>query len=217
MKKLLFFLLILMTACAPLAEDAPPAPTTLEPVSVPESVSTAETASDAGDSPLIPDDTNIDVLANLPEPVCDTGLTPENMEGPYFTPGSPETAILYQEGMDGVKLILAGFVVNEDCLPIPNVKIDFWQADANGNYDNEGYTLRGHQFSDNKGRYYLETVFPGEYASRPIEHIHVKVTSPGGQTLTTQLYFPAQPIENLTVQLEDRGDHYLAFFNFVMR
>lgn len=212
MKKLLFLLLILSTACAPIGQTVSPVPSTLEPVSTQETGS----VSDGSDLSGVPNETNIDLLANLPEPVCDSGLTPANQEGPYFTEGSPETSILYQDGMDGIKLILAGFVVNADCLPIPNAKIDFWQADANGTYDNEGYTLRGHQFSDNKGRYLLETVFPGEYASRPIEHIHVKVTPPNGQTLTTQLYFPAQPVENLTVRLEDRGDHYLAIFNFIV-
>jgi len=201
MKKLLISLLIFVTACAPVGQGTVPVPSTLEPVSAQEAIPTPETDSNSGTSSLsdIPDASNVDVLANLPEPTCDSGLTPANQEGPYFTAGSPETSILYQDNMDGIKLIVAGYVLNADCLPIPNAKLDFWQADANGNYDNEGYTLRGHQFSDNKGRYYLETVFPGEYASRPIEHIHVKVTPPNGQTLTTQLYFPAQPIENLTV------------------
>jgi len=204
MKKTLFVVLILLTACSPVAKGTVPVPSDPE--------------ADSGTSSLsnIPDDTTVDVLANLPEPVCESMPTPEDQEGPYFKAGSPETSTLYQQGMEGKKLILAGFVVNKDCLPIPNTLLDFWQADSKGNYDNDGYTLRGHQLSDNKGRYLLETIFPGKYASRPIEHIHVKVQPPNGQILTTQLYFPAQPVENLTVQLEDRGDHYLAIFNFVM-
>lgn len=160
---------------------------------------------------------NVDILANLPAVDCQSGLTPANQEGPYFKEGSPETTSLFVDGTQGTRLILAGQVLNQDCLPIPGVKIDFWQTNAKGEYDNTGYTFRGHQFTDNKGRYYLDTVLPGLYASRPIEHIHVKVTSPSGEVLTTQLYFPGQPVDGLTVQLEDYGDYQLGIFNFVVK
>jgi len=180
-----------------------------EPASSPKAVEVTQALSEP--------ESNVDILANLPAVSCDTGLTPEDQEGPYFKAGSPEDAQLFTDEMGGKKLILAGQVLNADCLPIPHVLIDFWQADANGEYDNTGYTLRGHQYSDNKGRYYLETVFPGIYSSRPIRHIHVKVTSPSGAVLTTQLYFPEQPVDGLTVKLEDRGNYYLAIFNFVVQ
>jgi protocatechuate 3,4-dioxygenase beta subunit len=63
----------------------------------------------------------------------------------------------------------------------------------------------------------LETILPGLYSSRPIEHIHVKVRPDGGQEITTQLYFPPQPVEGLTVTLEDRGSYRLGYFNFVVQ
>jgi protocatechuate 3,4-dioxygenase beta subunit len=69
--------------------------------------------------------------------------------------------------------------------------IDFWQADDGGQYDNNGFRLRGHQFSDAQGRYSLSTIVPGLYPGRT-RHIHVKVQPPGGQILTTQLYFPGE-------------------------
>jgi protocatechuate 3,4-dioxygenase beta subunit len=100
---------------------------------------------------------------------------------------------------------------------LPNTRLDFWQADAKGEYDSAGYRLRGHQFADVQGRYYLETILPGLYSSRPIEHIHVKVRPEGGQEITSQLYFPQQPIEGLTVNLEDRGDYNVGYFNFVVQ
>ena len=43
--------------------------------------------------------------------------------------------------------------------------------------------------TDANGAFTIETIVPGEYPGRT-EHIHVKVTPPGGSTLTTQLYFP---------------------------
>ena len=52
-----------------------------------------------------------------------------------------------------------------------------------------GYRLRGYVLTDATGGFTIETIVPGEYPGRT-EHIHVKVTPPGGSTLTTQLYFP---------------------------
>ena len=80
-----------------------------------------------------------------------------------------------------------------------------------------GDRLRGHQFTDESGRYHLETVLPGLYSSRPIEHIHVKVRPESGAEITSQLYFPDQPIEGLTVTLEERGDYLVGYFNFVVQ
>ena len=122
-----------------------------------------------------------------------------------------------ESGTIGTKLTLTGFVFDKYCKGVENAWVDFWQADANGEYDNSGYRLRGHQFTDSQGRYYLETILPGLYASRPIEHIHVKVQPEGGEAVTSQLYFPDQPVEGLTVILEDRGDYQLGYFNFVVQ
>lgn len=152
----------------------------------------------------------------LAPPIC-SGLTPPQMEGPYYTPNTPERNSLLEEGMSGTRLVLVGYVLDQDCQPLPNAWLDFWQADANGEYDNSGYRLRGHQFTDSEGRYHLETILPGLYSSRPIEHIHVKVRPEGGAEVTSQLYFPDQPVEGLTVTLEERGDFYVGYFNFVVQ
>ncbi|MBV8772487.1 MAG: hypothetical protein JO166_09185 [Deltaproteobacteria bacterium] len=44
------------------------------------------------------------------------------------------------------------------CVRQPGVILDFWQADADGEYDNSGFRLRGHQSTDDHGRYLLETM-----------------------------------------------------------
>lgn len=152
----------------------------------------------------------------LPAPSC-TALTQTQMEGPYYTPDTPERNVLYEEGMPGTRLILVGYVLDQNCNPLPNAWLDFWQADANGEYDNQGYRLRGHQFTDSQGRYYLDTVLPGLYLSRPIEHIHVKLRPEGGQEITSQLYFPDRPMDGLTVTLEDRAEYVVGYFNFVLQ
>ena len=116
-------------------------------------------------------------------------VTPSLTEGPYYKQGSPEQADLVQAGMAGTKLVITGYVYDTNCKPVANAWLDFWQADANGNYDNSGYTLRGHQYTDANGRFQLTTVVPGLYPGRT-EHIHVKVQAPNGQVITSQLFFP---------------------------
>ena len=69
--------------------------------------------------------------------------------------------------------------------------MDFWQADDAGQYDNRGFRLRGHQYTDAKGVYRLETIVPGLYPGRT-RHLHVKVQAPAQRILTTQLYFPGE-------------------------
>lgn len=121
--------------------------------------------------------------------VCDGTLTPAQTEGPYYTPNTPERANLVEAGMGGTPLLVTGQVLNQDCQPIAGAKLDFWQTDDKGEYDNVGYRMRGHQFTDENGNYALETVLPGVYPGRT-PHIHVKVFAPDGwEVLTTQIYF----------------------------
>jgi len=129
-----------------------------------------------------------------PTPACDDGDEPtaEQTEGPFFTPDSPERTSLLEPGAEGTEFVVVGTVLATDCTPIAGALLDFWHADASGEYDNEGYRLRGHQFADTQGRYRLETIEPGLYTGRT-RHIHVKAQAPDGPILTTQLYFPGEP------------------------
>lgn len=93
--------------------------------------------------------------------------------------------------MDGTLLTLSGLVLSTRCQPVSGALLDFWQADDDGNYDNAGFTLRGHQYTDASGTFRLETIVPGLYPGRTW-HIHVKVQAPNQPVLTTQLYFPGE-------------------------
>jgi protocatechuate 3,4-dioxygenase beta subunit len=128
-----------------------------------------------------------------PTPACHDGddATVPQTEGPYFKPSSPERTELFEEGMAGQPIELVGFVLSRACKPLAGALLDFWQADDKGRYDNSGFRLRGHQFSDAEGRYRLRTVVPGVYPGRT-RHIHVKVQPRDGSVLTTQLYFPGE-------------------------
>jgi protocatechuate 3,4-dioxygenase beta subunit len=128
-------------------------------------------------------------------PACDDGddaPTEAQTEGPYYTPNTPRRSNLVIGGVGGIPLLVTGDVVDTQCRPVRGALLDFWQADAAGEYDNQGYRLRGHQFADARGRYALRTVVPGLYPGRT-RHIHVKVQRPHGRILTTQLYFPGEP------------------------
>ena len=70
----------------------------------------------------------------LATPTCN-GLTPSQTEGPYYTPDTPERNSLHEDGMQGTRLYLVGNVLDANCRPLSNAWIDFWQADANGQYD----------------------------------------------------------------------------------
>jgi protocatechuate 3,4-dioxygenase beta subunit len=118
--------------------------------------------------------------------------TPRQTEGPYFTPNSPERTNLLEDGMAGERIALAGYVLDRRCRPVAGALLDLWHCDAAGEYDNQGYRLRGHQFSDAEGRFVFETIVPGKYPGRT-RHYHVKVQAPGRDILTTQLYFPGEP------------------------
>ena len=174
----------------------------------------ARAAGAAGEPALLP-----------PTLACDDGDEPTatNPAGPFFRPRSPRRRSLLRPGVAGTTLILTGRVLTRGCTPIRGALLDFWQADARGRYDNRGYRFRGHQFTDRRGRYRLETVVPGLYPGRT-RHIHVRVQGRGRPLLTTQLYFPGEPRNrsdglfepDLLVAWRGSGNRRLARFDFVL-
>src|SRR3989449_4255239 len=160
-----------------------------------------------------------------PTPSCPGGAEPtaRQTEGPYFKPDSPERSSLVEPGMSGVKIVVTGVVRLASCQPVPRALIDVWHADDRGAYDNAGYRLRGHQYTDDQGRYRLETIVPGIYVGRT-RHFHLKVQAPNRPVLTTQLYFPGEagnardPIFNrdLVLKVKDASDGKTGTFDFVL-
>ncbi|WP_374301287.1 intradiol ring-cleavage dioxygenase [Ferrovibrio sp.] len=160
-----------------------------------------------------------------PTPPCGEQAvpTPEQTEGPYYTPQTPQKTQLREPGMAGIPLRIGGLVLSRRCRPVARVMVDVWHADANGQYDNAGYRLRGHQFSDADGRWQFETILPGLYPGRT-RHIHVKLQPPRGDILTTQLYFPSEPgnardglfDRRLLVQMGGDDTAKIARYDFVL-
>ena len=166
----------------------------------------------------------VGVLMSVPARGAEREPTMSQVEGPYYKPNSPLRTSLLEKGMPGTRLVLKGGVLASDGSPIKGTRLDFWQADSNGVYDNEGYRLRGHQFTDEQGRYSLETVVPGNYTGGT-SHIHVKVQAPGRPILTTQLFFPDDPRNRvdwlykpgLLLQVRDTAGGREAAFDFVLK
>ncbi len=159
-----------------------------------------------------------------PTPTCgEDRFTPSQTAGPFYTPNSPERTSLLESDTAGTSIILTGQVLSSGCEPITDALLDFWHADAQGRYDNAGFTLRGHQFTDAQGRYRLETIVPGIYPGRT-RHFHVRVQAPGEALLTTQLYFPEDALNTrdglfrpeLLIAMDAEQSETQAMFNFVV-
>jgi protocatechuate 3,4-dioxygenase beta subunit len=136
-------------------------------------------------------------------PAADAPLTPacrdEHQEratlpsatGPYFKPHSPERGDFIDAKSDGHLITLEGRVLSRSCRPVAHVLLDLWHADQDGLYD-DGFRYRGHIYSDTQGRYKFHTIEPAVYPGRT-RHFHFKVQAPGKSVLTTQLFFPREP------------------------
>jgi len=125
---------------------------------------------------------------------CDKTTLDYYGEGPFYTDNPPAIGNMLADAEEpGTRLIISGRVYNLDCSEyLPNSLIDIWHANDAGQYDNAGYTLRGTTLTNEQGFFLFETIKPGKYLNggtyRP-SHIHFKITPPGFDTLTTQLYF----------------------------
>lgn len=161
------------------------APGVLAQTQLPQTVSVSTTSATSG----------LSTTATTPTAATTVGtsqtLTVAQTEGPYFKTNSPERTVIADASVQGTQLTITGQVLAPDGTPVANALLDFWQADPSGTYDNSGYNLRGHQYTDANGYYSLTTVVPGLYPGRT-RHIHVKVEAPNGPMLTTQLYFPVK-------------------------
>lgn len=124
-------------------------------------------------------------------------LTHSAILGPFYRPGSPWTRDFVSGS--AVSLLLSGRVVGPDGGIVSGALVEFWQANADGVYDEYGPGNRGIQEVDPDGSYQLRTVIPGCYDISPpgaaerryrCPHIHAKIWLRGRELLTTQLYFP---------------------------
>lgn len=136
-------------------------------------------------------------------------VRPEQTEGPYFVDEELNRTDLRKDPASGAQKSGAALgiafrvsrIVNGECRPLPNARVDLWHCDAAGVYsdvrdprfDTTGQKfLRGYQVTDESGAASFTTLYPGWYPGRTV-HIHFKVrTNAGsrrGEEFTSQLYF----------------------------
>jgi protocatechuate 3,4-dioxygenase beta subunit len=160
-----------------------------------------------------------------PTPECGNGGEPTiaQTEGPYFKPDAPLKRNLAVDAPNGERITLAGFVLDTGCRPVPKALVQLWHADETGAYDNAGYRLRGYQYADDSGRWWFSTIVPARYPGRT-RHYHIKVQKPGGRIVTTQLYFPDDPLNRrdglfdrrLLMRITNTADGQFGRFDFVV-
>ena len=140
--------------------------------------------------------------------------TSEQVIGPFY----PVTKPLDQGGdltkvkgragkAQGQIVYLSGRVLDLNGKPIPNAKVEIWQANTFGRYTHPGDSnpvpldpnFEGHAvaITGTDGTYSFKTVKPGAYPAaegrmRP-PHIHFQVTA-GPNRLVTQMYFQGEPL-----------------------
>jgi catechol 1,2-dioxygenase len=137
------------------------------------------------------------------------------IEGPYYIPGSPEfrseATLPMRDGETGTPFVFQGTVTDLDGNPLQDARVELWHADDDGFYSQFApgipeWNLRGTVLTGPDGRFAFHTVKPAPYqiptdgscgtliaaagwhAWRPA-HLHLKVSAPGKQLVTTQLYF----------------------------
>jgi catechol 1,2-dioxygenase len=137
------------------------------------------------------------------------------IEGPYYIPGAPEfrseATLPMRDDEKGTPFVFQGTVTDLDGSPLENAQVELWHADDDGYYsqfapDIPEWNLRGTVRTGADGRFTFHTIKPAPYQIptdgscgalvraagwhpwRPA-HLHLKVSAPGKQLVTTQLYF----------------------------
>jgi protocatechuate 3,4-dioxygenase beta subunit len=133
----------------------------------------------------------------IPSPPCrDETVTPAvAAAGSDFIPNSPSRPSLVERGMAGPTMTLSGFVIGLKCGRIKDARVEIWHAGSKGIYE-APFRHRGQQRTNVEGQYRFETVLPGVPSGRA-RHVNVRVTPQGAPSLTTVLYFPDTPGNDL--------------------
>ncbi|MGE5333184.1 MAG: intradiol ring-cleavage dioxygenase [Nitrososphaerota archaeon] len=145
------------------------------------------------------------------------GVTESTVFGPFFTTNSPRFANGddIANGAPGEPCFMEGHVRSLNGAPIPNARIEVWQADDLGRYDVQYDDLptargRGHLYSESDGHYYFWSLRPTAYPipddgpvgellaaanrspMRPA-HVHFMITAPGYHPLITHIFAEGDP------------------------
>jgi len=154
-------------------------------------------------------------------------VTPSEIEGPFY-PVYPQkdkdfdlTRVEGQGDMaKGKTIYIKGTIRDANGSPIEDASVDIWQANAAGRYRHPhdrnpapldpGFQGWAIVQSGSHGQFNFKSIMPGAYPAsdswtRP-PHIHFKVSKIGYAELTTQMYFPGQPLNEKDRLLQRKSE-----------
>ncbi|HEX6721533.1 MAG TPA: dioxygenase [Burkholderiaceae bacterium] len=145
-----------------------------------------------------------------------TPATEATVQGPFYWVGAPDRKLGddIAEGVSGEPALYTGRVTDLEGQPLPGALLDVWSGDGDGVYDMQmadaGMRARGRLKTDPEGRYWFWSIRPtfypvptdgpvgrmldrmGRHPNRP-GHIHMIVSAPGHQPVTTHLFVADSP------------------------
>jgi hydroxyquinol 1,2-dioxygenase len=145
-----------------------------------------------------------------------TPATEATVQGPFYWAGAPERRLGEDiaEGVSGEPALYTGRVTDLEGQPLAGALLDVWSGDGEGVYDMQmadaGMRARGRLKTDKEGRYWFWSIRPtyypvptdgpvgamlnkmGRHPNRP-GHIHMIVSAPGHQAVTTHLFVADSP------------------------
>ena len=166
---------------------------------------------------LLSDTLGVSMLVDAINHRKPAGATETTVVGPFYVSGAPElpNASSIAREAEGEPTFVSGCVLSGEGRPVAGAQLDVWQVDSEGFYDvkRPGYErpeLRGKFTTDADGCFRFRTVKPVSYAIptdgpvgkmllrmgrhpyRPA-HIHVIVSAPGFEPVTTHLFVEGDP------------------------
>lgn len=159
---------------------------------------------------------------------CQVIVTPPLGEGPFYPIKNREDKdndLTLVKGnsqrSEGQFIYLYGRVTDQQCRPLQNALVEIWQNDARGRYDHSGdrnpgildpnFQHWGQCQTDVQGRYEFMTIMPlaypvwGDWVRPP--HIHFHVSKSSFHDLTTQMFFPGDPLHQQDKMLQGLPPH----------
>jgi len=145
-------------------------------------------------------------------------VTPSEAEGPFYPvdiPSDSDNDLLHVVGMNdnspGQLAYVHGTVIDRHGTPVDGARLEIWQCDEGGVYHHPGddgkpdirFQGFGAMVTNRAGAYHFRTLRPVPYSGRT-PHIHFRVSTPGFDRLTTQLYVAEEAERNSRDRLYKR-------------
>jgi hydroxyquinol 1,2-dioxygenase len=166
---------------------------------------------------LLSDTLGVSILVISLNHPSQQGSSDSTVLGPFYWQGAPELPLgsNLAEGVSGDPTWYSGRVLNTDGAPLAGATLDIWSGNGEGYYDMQlagepKMLARGRIKTDAQGRYWFRSIKPvtypipidgpvgtmlekmGRHPNRP-GHIHMIVSAPGHETVTTHLFVANTP------------------------